>query len=175
MRPKTLLFTALLLLTFSAVSDAQKVNKGKPDTSSGSSMDLTIAREGQKTEIRSTQYSTHDGYIMKNPGGDFMIFFGASSSGDGPSFSLTGQLKGDKPGTYAIGGEDSKAGFNLQASILKGTTMLMPQENGEIVITSFPLAGGFVTGSLHATCQTVTEAGTVETYDVSGTFRLIRR
>lgn len=175
MKVRALLSFLALFLFFTVDASAQKAVKPKGDASSGSTMELTIIREGQKTEIRSTQYETHDGYLLKNPNGEFMIFFGAGSSGDGPSFTLTGQLKGDKPGTFAIGGENAKAGFNLQASVLKGTTMLAPEDNGEIIITSFPLAGGYVTGTLHALCQTVTEDGNVQKYDVSGTFRLIRR
>jgi hypothetical protein len=168
---------ALLFVTILAACSAvaQKAPAKKPDTASGSTMDLVITRGSEKTDVKSSTYATHDGYLLKNPDGKFMIFFGAGSTGDGPSFTLTGQIDGDKPGTYAIGGENSKAGFNLQASVLKGTTMLVPNDSGEIVITSFPLTGGFVTGTLHAVCQTVTEDGEVAKYDVNGTFKLIRR
>lgn len=165
----------MFISLFSIAVSAQKSPAKKGDPSSGSFMEITVVDGTQRTDIKSTQYATHDGYILKNPDGKYMLFFGAGSSGDGPSFTFTGQLDRGVTGTHAIGGEGTSNGFNLMATVIKGTTMLMPNENGEIVINAFPIVGGYVTGTFHAVCQTVTESGDVKNLDISGSFKLSRR
>lgn len=167
---------AIILAVAAGSAFAQRPeNAKKADAASGSYMEMTVVSGGQRTDIKSTQYQTHDGYILKNPDGKFMLFFGAGSKGDGPSFTFTGQLDKGEVGTYKIGGENTTNGFNLMATVLQGNTLLMPQEDGEIIISAFPLPGGFVTGTFHGICQTVTDDGEVKKLDVSGSFRLIRR
>lgn len=168
------LMVCVLVLATTAVS-AQKPGPKKPDTSSGSTMEIVVEHNGTKTEIKSSVFKSHDGYAMKQPDGKLMLFYGASNSMDEESFSFSGNVSGVSTGIYPMGGENSKATWNLTATAIKGATMLLPQEGGTVEITSSPVVGGFVVGKFHAKCQAVMESGTIEEFDVSGSFKLVRR
>lgn len=166
----------LSIFTFAALAvSAQRKPVAKPDTSSGSTMDIVVTHNGTKTEIKSTVFSSHDGYALKQPDGKLMLFYGASNSVNDESFSFSGSVSGTTVGIYPMGGENSKASWSLTATAIKGATMLLPQEGGAVEITSAPSMSGFLVGTFHAKCQAVMESGTVEEFDVSGSFKLIRR
>lgn len=158
-----------------AVVAAQRTPPRRPDTSSGSSMEIVVLHNGTKTEIRSSVFKSHDGYALKQPDGKLMLFYGASNTADEESFSFSGMINGISTGIYAMGGVNSQATWSLTATAIKGATMLLPQEGGTVEITSAPTMGGFVVGTFHAKCQAVMESGSVEDFDVSGSFKLARR
>ena len=170
-------FIVFLVIGFSlAISvSAQKTGAKKPaDTSSGSQMDVVIEKGGIKTEIKSSQFQTRDGNAFAADQGRLTLFFGASNSNDARNLSFNGWIPAGETGVFKIG-DGPGAGFSLITSVFSNIPMFLPEKGGTIEITDNPKMGGFVVGTFHGTCKAVTDAGTLEEFTISGSFRLARR
>jgi len=153
---------------------AQKAKPKKPSAGSGSTFEMTIEHNGQKTEIKWTQFVTADGNAVNADRGRVMLFYGASNTKVEKNFSFNGWVPIGQTGTFTMG-DGPEAGFSLMTSIFSNVPIFMPETGGTIEITNNPTQGGFVVGTFHGTCKAITDAGSIEEYTVSGSFSLARR
>lgn len=169
---QALLFTIAVALCVNCFAQRKPVNK--KDTSSGSQLVMSIEHNGEKKEIKYSQFQTYDGNSLLNADGKFTLFYGASNAKDSESFAFQGWIPSAQSGIFQIGGDEAKAGFNVMTTAFPNISMLIAQ-SGKIEITAMPLYGGFVVGTFEGVCETVTNEGSVEKYAVSGSFKLVRR
>jgi hypothetical protein len=166
----------LLLVLAAFICIPAFAQKAKPKTKSvgsGSTFEMTIERDGQKTEIKWTQFQSADGNAVNADKGRVNLFYGASNSNDEKSFMFNGWVPAGETGTFTIGSGPS-VGFSAQTSLLSNVPIFMPDKGGTVTIDANPTQGGFVTGTFQGVCKNVTDAGTVEEYKISGSFKLAR-
>lgn len=172
MRRAFLILTITIL--FTSTLFAQKKTAPKKDSgSSGSQFEMTIEHNGEKTEIKYSQFQSADGNAVAegSQNGRIMFFYGASNNNDDKSFSFNAMIPAAEKGVYKIG--DDGVSFNLMSSQFSNVPMFLPKE-GQIEVTAIPQAGGFVEGTFTVVCQNVKDDGSIETYNVSGSFKLKR-
>ncbi|MBS1796878.1 MAG: hypothetical protein JSS81_23835 [Acidobacteria bacterium] len=165
----------ILLLTFAAVFSvnafSQKQPPPKPDASE-SRFAITIEHDGQKTEIVNTQFQTADGNASAEgaQNGRILLFYGASNDKDEKSFSFQGWVPRPEKGVFT---NENGAGLNFMTSLFSNVPMFIPKTM-TVEITAMPLRGGYVEGTFTAVCDNVRDDGSVETYNLSGSFRVKR-
>lgn len=145
-------------------------------TGSGSQFVITIEHNGQKKEVRYTQFQTADGNAMAEgvQNGRLLLFYGASNSKDEKSFSFQGWIPKPEKGVYELGEEsESGAGFNFRTTEFNDVPMFLPK-SGSMEITAVPQKGGFVEGTFSIVCENVKDDGSTEIYNISGSFKLKR-
>jgi len=163
--------TIALALTISGFAQKKPVKKAA--ASSGSNFEVTIEHNGQKTEIKWTQFVTADGTAVNADQGRVMLFFGGSNTKDEKNVAFNGWVPIGQTGTFSTGAGPG-AGFSVMTSIFSNVPIFGPGKDGVIEITNNPTHGGFVTGTFRGTCDVMTSSGEVEKYTVSGSFTLKR-
>lgn len=171
---KRLIWICTLALAITSPGFAQKTPVKKPSATSGSSFEMSIEHNGQRTDIRSTQFQSADGNAFAADQGRVTLFFGASNDKDDKNLTFNGWVPAGQTGTFTLG-ESSSVGFSAMTSLFSNVPLFMPERGGTVEITNNPMKGGFVTGTFSAHCKVVTEAGTVEDYTIIGSFKLSRR
>jgi hypothetical protein len=163
----------MFIISLSLTCFAQKKTTPKKENDSGSQFEMTIEHNGEKKEIKYTQFQSADGNATAEGSQNkrVMFFYGASNNNDNKNFSFNAMIPTAEKGVYKIG--DEGVSFNLTASEFSNVPMFLPK-NGQIEITAMPLKGGFVEGTFSVECQNVKDDGTIETYNVSGSFKLKR-
>ncbi len=163
----------ILLLTFAALLATVCIaQKPKPTTRSGSSFDVIIEKDGTKTEIKSSQFQSADGTAVVAEKGRLSLTFGASNDINDKNISFSGWVPSGATGTFTSG--DGSAGFSFLTSIMSNVPIFTPEKGATFEITSAPTMGGFVVGTFSGVCKNITDGGTIETYNVSGSFKLAR-
>ena len=173
MKQIILLLTIAIAFTTNGFGQKKTVKPVKKTTVVvGSQFFMTIEHNGEKTEIRNTQFQTADGmtYAEGAQNGRTILFYGASNNKDDKNFTFQSWIATPAIGTYNIG---DKAGFSLMTSLFSNVPIFLPK-SGTITITAMPLKGGFVEGTFEIVCENVTDAGKIEIYNVSGSFKLKR-
>lgn len=170
MKQILLLFIIATALTINCF--AQKKTVPKKDESSGSQLVMTIEHNGEKTEIKYSQFITADGTASPEgaANGRFLLFYGASNPKDDKNFMFQGWIPKPEKGTFEIGGG---ASFNVMTSLFPNVP-LFGAKSGTIEITAMPPKGGFVEGTFSGACENVKDDGTIEKYNISGSFKLKR-
>ena len=167
---RILLFLTLLL-GLAAIANAQpKKTAPKTGPVDEATFFATIEHNGEKTEIKHTQFVTHGGTTI--PAGNLlMLSYGASNNKDDKNFAFQGQIPSAAKGTYPIG---SGASFNLSTTSFPNIPLFMA-ESGSYEIGAVPLKGGFVQGTFSVVCKNVDKDGNEDVYNISGSFRILRQ
>ena len=175
----------MFIISLSVTCFAQKktgaksgAKKPPPTTAKSGPIDdtqmvMTIEHNGEKTEIKFSQFQTHGGGTIpdaSNPN-RLGLFYGASNNKDDKNFSFQGFIPIEK-GTFQIG-NGGNAGFTLMTSLFSNVPMFMAK-SGTYEITAMPLKGGFVEGIFSVICENVTNEGKIEIYNISGSFKILR-
>lgn len=165
------LFFLTLLLGISVTANAQpKKTAPKTGPVDDATFVATIKHNGEKTEIKHTQFVTHGGTTI--PAGNIlMLSYGASNNKDEKNFAFQGQIPAAVKGTYPIG---SGVSFNLSTTSFPKIPLFMA-ESGSYEIGAVPLKGGFVQGTFSFVCKNVDKDGNEEVYNISGSFRILRQ
>jgi hypothetical protein len=185
MRKFFLLFvtiTALCTISFAQRKTAPKPTKQtnpstKSENKSGAIDDtmffITVEHNGEKTELKYTQFEEHGGTATLETGkGRIIFFYGASNSvKNDKDFEFVGMISAAAKGTYQFGTTGTM--FSFKADEFPNVPMFMCK-SGNYEITAMPLAGGFVEGRFSAACENVTNDGEVENYNLRGSFKLLR-
>ena len=174
MRNTRSIFVILICVALAQAAFGQKGAAKKPTATSGSIFEMTIEHNGQKTEIKSTQFQTADGMAVNADQGRVTLFYGASNNNNDKSFSFNGWVPIGQTGIFKLG-DDNDRGFSVVTSVIPNVPMFIPEKCGTIEITNNPTKGGFVVGTFRSNCKVVTDAGTLEDYTISGSFKLARR
>lgn len=167
-----LLAMILLVLTATIGLGQKPVRK---DSTSGSQFDVTVELNGRKTEIKYLQFESADGmaYSEGAANGRLVLQYGASNSKDEKNFAMMSWIARPEKGEFALG-DSNGASFTFTTSLFSDVPMFIGKE-GTIKITAMPQAGGFVEGTFVADCDNVKDDGSVETYHLTGSFKLVRR
>ncbi len=172
MKSITLVFVLMLITAISCLAQKQPARPSAPSLSNGQ-FDITIEHNGDKTEIKSTQFQNADGFFLDNENGLLSISFRADNDKDEKKISITGRLPKAVAGTYPLGVGEGTALFNIESSEFPKVPLFFAK-SGSIEISSMPLAGGFIAGSFKEICENGTDDGRMETYTVSGSFKFRR-
>jgi hypothetical protein len=135
---------------------------------------MTIEHNGQKTDVKYTQFKSHGGTTIPD-GGDshrLLLTYGASNDSDEKSFSFQGMIPAAVKGTYPMPNDGTS--FTLMTSLFPNVPIFMVK-SGTYEITAVPQKGGFVEGTFSVVCDNVKDDGSVETYTINGSFKLLRQ
>ncbi|MFT3746075.1 MAG: hypothetical protein QM785_17525 [Pyrinomonadaceae bacterium] len=170
---KILLFFVMIAgLVFSANAQPKKA-ASKAGPVDETTFFATIEHNGEKTEIKYSQFITHGGTTIPDGSspGRMLLTYGASNNKDDKSFSFQGQIPASAKGSYPIG---SGAAFNLMTTAFPNVPMFMAS-SGSYEIGATPLKGGFVDGTFSVVCKNVDKDGNEDVYNISGSFHLLRQ
>jgi hypothetical protein len=134
---------------------------------------ITVEHNGEKTELKYTQFENHAGNATPDGGkGRMGFFYGAGNSvKNDDDFEFVGMIPAAAKGTYQFGTDGVM--FYFKADEFPNVPMFLCK-SGSYEITAMPLAGGFVEGTFSAACKNITNDGEVENYNLSGSFKLLR-
>ncbi len=172
MKSTALVFVLMLITALSCLAQKQKVPPPAPSFVNGE-FDITIEHNGNKTEIKSTQFQNSAGFFLDNESGLLTIGFRADNDKDERKISINGRLPRAAAGTYPLGIGEGTALFNIETS--EFPKALFYAKSGSIDISNMPLAGGVINGTFNEICEVGTDdSDKLETYTVSGTFKFRR-
>ena len=134
---------------------------------------ITVEHNGEKTELKYTQFENHAGNATLEDGkGRMNFFYGAGNSvKNDEDFEFIGMIPAAAKGTYQFGTTGTMLSF--KADKFPNVPMFLCK-SGTYEITAMPLVGGFVDGTFSAACENVTNDGKIENYNLSGSFKLLR-
>lgn len=171
---KKLLVILVITIALSLSGLAQKKPASKTGPIDETTYSMTIEHNGEKTEVKHSQFKTHGG--TSAPDGSvpnrLLFMYGASNDIDDKSFSFNGWIPATAKGTYTVG--NGGAGFSLMTTAFPDVPIFLVK-SGSYEITAVPLKGGFVEGTFSMICENITNEGKVETYNISGAFKVLRQ
>ncbi len=135
---------------------------------------MTIEHNGRKTDVKYTQFKSHGGTTIPDGGNShrLLLTYGASNDTDDKNFSFQGMIPVAEKGTYTIPSDGTT--FTLMTSLFPDVPIFLVR-SGTYEITAVPQKGGFVEGTFSVVCDNVKDDGSVETYTINGSFKLLRQ
>ncbi len=170
----------VLLVIIAAACSAgysQKAGKAAAAVGDGSMFAITIAHNGEKVELTSTQFEDYSGIAFTNDashGKMTLTARGGNEKKNDDQYSFSGSLANDAKGPFELGKAD---GTNF--AFMTSKFPAVPQFNcstGAYDITAMPLKGGFVQGTFSANCDAPSPDGErLDHYTLTGSFKLLRQ
>lgn len=171
------LFVSFVIMTAFAFSSAFAQKSHKVDPLDATSFFITIERNGEKTELKSTQFENHDGIAFTNDSDHGKMTMSSRAGNEKineENFAFTGSLMNDAKGSFKLGQADGTV-FTFMTTKFS----YIPQflcTTGAYDITAMPLKGGYVEGTFSANCDAASADGSqLEHYTLSGSFKLLRQ
>ncbi|MGI8786219.1 MAG: hypothetical protein ACR2HG_00470 [Pyrinomonadaceae bacterium] len=134
---------------------------------------ITIEHNGEKMDIKSTQFENWGGTAATNDSAHGLMSLGFRAGNDkknDDNFSFEGSIGNDEKGTFPL--EVNQTHFTFMATKLPPELLC---QNGTYQITAMGLKFGYVEGTFSANCKAPSSDGEkFEDYNLSGSFKLWR-